>query len=339
MILKNTDNKDSSIAALEGLIATAPAPLKSTLEQELRILRAGIKGEQESAYLIDFDYGESKNNMVIHDLRIEAKGRVAQIDHLIINRLLDVLVLETKHFHAGIKISEEGEFLRWNGYKKTYEGMASPLAQNDRHIQVLKDAFGQIEMPKRLGVRLAPCFHSYILVAPNARIDRPKKFDTSNVIKADVLRSTWLKDTDEASVLDGLGGLAKLVSRDTLLDIGRRLVALHKPIRIDYAGKFGAAGRDAPSLTRPAVAPTQPAEPPRQDTPVGHICRACGNGKLTIQYGKYGYYFKCPDCDGNTPIKLGCGVEGHKERIRKEGRQFFRECAECKSSRLYFQNP
>lgn len=57
-----------------------------------------------------------------------------------------------------------------------------------------------------------------------------------------------------------------------------------------------------------------------------------------MQYGKYGYYFKCADCDGNTPIKIGCGHDGHKERIRKDGVKFFRECEQCKTSSLYFVN-
>lgn len=71
----------------------------------------------------------------------------------------------------------------------------------------------------------------------------------------------------------------------------------------------------------------------------GHVCRACSSANLAIEYGKYGYYFKCRDCLGNTPIKLGCGHAGHKERLRKEGPKFFRECAECKTSLAFFQNP
>src|SRR3546814_954592 len=65
---------------------------------------AGQTGERDSAYLIDFDYASSPNWAVIHDLRLEHGSRTAQIDHLLINRWMDVYVLETKHFHAGIKI-------------------------------------------------------------------------------------------------------------------------------------------------------------------------------------------------------------------------------------------
>lgn len=45
---------------------------------------------------------------------------------------LQCFVLETKHFRDGLKITEEGEFLRFNGYTKRYEGMPSPIAQNER---------------------------------------------------------------------------------------------------------------------------------------------------------------------------------------------------------------
>lgn len=174
MLIKSADDKSPQIAALEFLLTQPLGPLVKKVEEELRILRAGIKVEQDAAYLIDFDFKDSLNSVVLHDLRFEINGRVAQIDHLLIHRTLNVFVLETKAFHAGLIITEQGEFLRWNDWKKTFEGMASPLAQNERHITVLKSVFEQIEMPTRLGIRLSPTFHSIILVEPSARIDRPK---------------------------------------------------------------------------------------------------------------------------------------------------------------------
>jgi hypothetical protein len=56
-------------------------------------------------------YKDSKNWVIIHDLRIEYGGLVAQIDHLLINRFLDFYVLETKHYSQGVKVTERGEFL------------------------------------------------------------------------------------------------------------------------------------------------------------------------------------------------------------------------------------
>ncbi len=310
------------------------------MEQDLRAIRAGIKGETEAAYLIYFRWRSSDWTAVIHDLRLEIDGRVAQIDHLLLHRTLNVFVLETKHFHAGIKITEEGEFLRWNDYKKTYEGMASPLEQNQRHLAVLNDAFDRIEMPSRLGVRLTPVLHSYVVVSPNVRIDRPKRFDTSHVIKADMLEKMFDDHFDKAGVVDTFGNLGRFVSAEVLQAIGRQLVALHKPAPFDGAGGFGVPVQPA-AASAPPPRPTPVAGQPRAAAPAAspYRCRHCGSERLSIQHGKYGYYFKCAACDGNTPIRLGCGKEGHRERLRKDGPTFHRECADCGTSAVFFVNP
>jgi hypothetical protein len=147
--------------------------------------------------------------------------------------MLDVWVLETKHFHAGIKITEDGEFLRWNAYKGNFEGMASPLAQNQRHLAVLKDAFKAIEMPTRLGMRLSPTFFSGVMVSAGSRVDRPKKLDASEIIKADVLAEKIGKEIDGESTLTAIGSVAKLVSAETLMAVAQGLIALHQLIQIN----------------------------------------------------------------------------------------------------------
>ena len=319
---------------------SAPADRKKRIEQELRIVRAGVKGEEEAAYLIDFHFKNRENWVVIHDLRLEIDERVAQIDHLLLDRFLDCYVLETKHFSSGMKITEEGEFLRWNHYKKTYEGMASPLAQNDRHVAVLRDAFDRIEMPTRLGLRLSPTFYPFVLVSANARVDRPRKFDSSRIIKVDALRNTINAQVDKAGVLDVLGSVARIVSVETLQEIGKQLVALHKPAAFDVAARFGLTDQESPQADDTAAEQVAGSAASSDDRPGEKAtCRACGSDKVAIQYGKYGYYFKCANCNGNTPIRLGCSHAGHRERLRKDARRFYRECAECKSSSLYFVNP
>jgi hypothetical protein len=92
MILKETDAKSVHLAELASLLSNpgVPPDKQALIERELKLMRAGMKGESESAYDIDFYSGPHKNRIVIHDLRLEHKGRVAQIDHLILNRLLEV---------------------------------------------------------------------------------------------------------------------------------------------------------------------------------------------------------------------------------------------------------
>lgn len=235
MILKPADDKNTSIAELESYLAApgVPKATKENIEIELKRLRAGLKGERESAYDINFYSGAHPNRIVIHDLRIEHNGRVAQIDHLVLNRLLEIYVLETKHFSEGVSINEQGEFSVW--FKGKPRGISSPLEQNQRHIAVLTEVFKVLDMPSRLGIRLQPSFESLVLVSNNARINRPDKFDTSRVLKSDQLERRIAKNTDAASLLM----MAKLVSMETLADIGQKLIALHRPLVPDYKARFG----------------------------------------------------------------------------------------------------
>jgi hypothetical protein len=368
MIIKTADDKTSQIQQLESILAAATADQKTKITQELRNLHAGMKGEQEAAYLIDFDFAKAQNTLVIHDLRLEIDGRVAQIDHLLINRTLNVFVLETKHFHAGLKITEDGEFMSWNAFRKCFEGMPSPFAQNERHITVLNDALARIDMPSKIGLRLSPVCHSYVLVSSKSRIDRPKKFDTSHLIKSDMLSATIDRFFDKAGVFEVVGSLARCLSAETLEKVGQTLLRMHRPASFDYVAKFKIPQGPPPAppvaispqvavkpepapqkivpdvkpvqvtvIPEPASQPSVPDEKPAEltDQPA---CRGCKSTKLSVQYGKFGYYFKCGDCANNTPIKISCGKDGHKERLRKDGLKFYRECSDCNISTLFFVN-
>ncbi len=83
MLIKPADDKTTQLRQLEELLAIAPPDKKQLIDQELKNMRAGIKAEQEAAYLINFDMENSRNTAIIHDLRLEINGRVAQIDHLL----------------------------------------------------------------------------------------------------------------------------------------------------------------------------------------------------------------------------------------------------------------
>lgn len=375
MLIKTKDDDSALLKDLE-LRANGDGPAAKHAATELRIRQAGLKGERESAYLIDFHFERSPNWAVIHDLRLEQGGRVAQIDHLLINRRLEIYVLETKHFHAGFKITDDGEFLRWNAYRKAYEGMASPLEQNERHIAVLRDAVDSIEWPQRMGLRIAPVFHSLVLVAPAARIDRSKRFDSSRVIKADLLRKQIDKDfASDGALMVLLKTTAKLVSGDTVAGVARQLAAMHRPLRqpsrtgndsapqehiqpLPAPAPLRRATPTKPRTTpvdaerpRPSPEPPHPAqaaapalvEPPPLPTPAAEagagapVCKTCQGGGGEILYGKFGYYFKCGGCGGNTAIRFVC-QPGHKPRLRKDGPEFYRECADCRSSTLYHRN-
>jgi len=240
MIIKSPDEKKSQLEILSGLQERPDVGLvvRKRIEQEIKNVRAGIKGEAEAAYEIDFHFGQSKNYAIIHDLRIECEGRVAQIDHLIIGRFLDIWVCETKHFSEGIAINDHGECSAF--YRNRPYGVASPFEQNRKHILVMESAFksGLVSLPTRLGFAIKPRMTSLVLVSKGARISRPKvKIEgMDRIIKNDQLRSfIEMANDEDASPIE----LAKLISTDTLERFASSLACIHNPIRFNWAGKFG----------------------------------------------------------------------------------------------------
>ena len=111
MIIKHKDQQNDQIDYLTDLLERdLPDEKKCNIERDLVILKSGLKGEENSAYYIDFQLNKTKNWCVIHDLRIEHEGYVAQIDHLVIGRWMDIYVIESKNFTYGVTISDEGDF-------------------------------------------------------------------------------------------------------------------------------------------------------------------------------------------------------------------------------------
>jgi hypothetical protein len=278
MIIKQKDSLADAEHELQGLLNL---PLdnrqRSLVEREFKALQYGKRGEQDSAYFLDFAYGKSQNFAIIHDLRIEWQGRVAQIDHLLINRLLEIFVLETKNFFGDLRVNEQGEFTVDYG-KKAY-GIESPIEQNTRHVEVLKDRIAARGLaPTRLGIPLPLSYLPYVLVSPKSNIDRPvlKKFDATMVVKADQFQSENERRIDKLSAVTVLAAAGKMIGSETLETFAKGIASMHRPGKINYRAKFGIPE----SLT---TAPLRQ-EPCQGQTPVANgemvagKCDKCGAG-------------------------------------------------------------
>lgn len=332
----------NAIERLTALLADNAGRSKS-IETEIRKVRGGLKGEREAAHYIDATLAGSDNWAVIHGLRLETPHGVSQLDHVLINRMMVVFILETKHFRDGLKITEEGEFLRWSTYERRYQPMASPLMQCDRHETGLADFLKANEVfPTRFGMRVTPDVRSLVLVNPEAALYRPVKFDTSKVVKADQFFPAMQKEFDKLGIIGTLGKVAQMVSPASLREIALALAAYDRPIEIDYAGKLGIkptqavqsvpqAVKDLPHAEKPASS-AQAAEVSVSAPSAGPSCKTCGAADGEIRFGKFGYYWKCLACDGNTKLALpGPG------KLRKEGQRFFYG-EEGKPESLFHQN-
>ena len=176
MILKQPDDKQSDIDILD-VLQTHPAAdsvKKTRIADEIRNIRAGVAGELAAIHEMQFHLGKTANWIVIHDLRLEHEGLTAQIDHLLINRYLEIYLCESKSFANGVSINEHGEFTTF--YDRRPHGVSSPIEQNRRHARLLELLIksGALKLPKRLGLTISPKVISYVLVSKGS-IQRPAK--------------------------------------------------------------------------------------------------------------------------------------------------------------------
>lgn len=244
MLIKSADGRDKDIQALEALAARPDVPhaVKKRIQKELRSIKRGAWGESQAAYAINFDYEKGVNSAIIHDLRIEHDGRVAQIDHVIVNRVLEVIVVESKNFGGGLAVNENGDFTAF--YDGKPYAIASPVEQNRRHCDVLNALFksGEIKIPTRFGGYIMPRTVPVVMLSNESRITIHKSLNETdyNIIKADRFTSWNEKRIGKKGVAGILFGEGpRIVSEETLRDFAERLAALHKPVTFDWEARVG----------------------------------------------------------------------------------------------------
>ncbi len=217
MIFKERDSSVQSFSEL-GLAMqnTMAVEHRRRLERELAQHRAGARAEQEAAYHINFHLKASPNWAVIHDLRIECKGRVAQMDHLLISRYLEIYLVESKSFRTKIRYANGGwERINLN----RWEAIPSPVDQNQSDIVVLAELIQHHRLaPSRFATRLA--FHSIIAVQPSCSLIGPIP-DEARIYRMDRLVREIRRE--DPSAIDHL----KVVSREALSSFATSLVACH----------------------------------------------------------------------------------------------------------------
>ena len=245
MIYKDSDNKMPVVAILTRMLALAGPDKRPLIERELRMLRAGMATEREAAALIDLYLKNSTRTAVVHDLRLESNdGQAAQIDHLLIHRSRRFYLLDTKHFSNGLKITEDGDFLRWNEATRSLEPIPSPLDDLARQVSKLRDAL------EPFGLDDAPV-DTLVLLAPNARIERPRRFNSARVMKADQFMEKLNNGPDAAPAQTVQGYLNRTRMSDSIADIAHKLIALHRPSTADTLARFGLRG-NGPQTQAPA---------------------------------------------------------------------------------------
>ncbi|MEI7429062.1 MAG: nuclease-related domain-containing protein [Betaproteobacteria bacterium] len=271
MLIKVADDRTKRLKLLEELqkVEHLNFPQRDWLRQQLRCLSPGSAKAREAAHYLDVVFAASNNHAVLHDLRLEAGGQIAHIDHLVLDQSLTFFLVETKNYKGSLHIDGRG------GFMVEYPGdpisaIESPLEQIRSHEAVLKKVLESLGIIEQAGTQ--PNFVHLVMVHPKSMIHRadPKAFDSSMVIKADQF-STWHKayagkvKAAEVST-DLLGGS----SENSVKVWGEQLKAEHRPVN----------QLDLPDFMKPVAL----AEKPKAAVP--QVCAICGK-KLSPKVAKF----------------------------------------------------
>jgi hypothetical protein len=337
--------------------------------------QAGRRAEEQMAFYLRRAFGEETTVNVLNGLRVERQGEVAQIDHLLITPHGFILI-ESKSVTTKIRVNDQGEWLRQVG--PGWQGMPSPLLQVERQADLLRallndhtDRFFRKVLGLQFTFKSVP-FDGLVAISDTGVIQRPRGFATDQVLKADQITGRIQTINEDYRRASGLFSLSLNNpgadwSSKTIKNLIAFLLEQHTPAPMapdspSPANQHVAPGllpwetRPAPNKAKvasapqpnPASPPAQPVSKPISPTPAPqvtappvttlHRCRACGSQQLTIVYGKFGYYFKCADCDGNTPIKV-TGANGEKAKLTKRGREFYVVTTDATEPQLFYVNP
>lgn len=336
-------------------------PFPSTADP---LLRAGRRAEEQMAFYLRRALADSANLSVYNGLRIvDSGGDCAQIDHLVLHRH-GMIIVESKSVTTEVRVNAEGEWSRWWGGRA--RGMASPILQARRQGEFLLrylEAHRDALLGKFLGV-LPVSFDKMpvdvvVAISDGGTIRRPRTGAFPEVMKADQVpdqvRALFSKRRGEAgNLLNFNVNSGYALSKGDLTRLIPFLQEHHRPAQASSSNSIretaptydlgpnappAQSSEPAPPEPVPLLSPIVPAIPEPLANAPAPSCRQCRSERVTVEYGRYGYYLKCGECGGNTPITAICAGCGGKERIRKDGKQFFAECAVCKTSRLYHKNP
>ena len=220
---------------LQQLYATAPDRVKPQIERDMKLLAYGIAGEESVAFELNNSYLPI---IVLHDLRLEHEGLSAQIDYLIITTKF-CLVVECKNLFGNLEVNSRGEFIReltFNGARKK-EGIYSPVTQNTRHMEMLKQLRLANKRNPLMRVALEKSFgelHKSVIVLANPKTVINLKRAPKNV-KDQIIRSDQLIEYIKRLIRENKD-LAS--SEKDMYEMADFFVGLHKENTVDYAEKY-----------------------------------------------------------------------------------------------------
>lgn len=235
VFLKADSDVTDYIAKLKTLQTKATGEVGDRIEREIKISSIGEFGENNIAF-------ELKNSgmpmYILRDIHLEIGDLTAQIDFIAVTRKI-VFVIECKNLIGNIEIDNGGNFIREYEYKRKRirEGVYSPITQNQRHLEVLKQIKKENKsnaLSKFMFDKIFDDFYKSIVVLANPKTilnDKYAKKDLKEkVIRADQLNQ-YIKNVCSKS--------KNTERNDKDLKLwAEGFLELHAPSKSDYAKKY-----------------------------------------------------------------------------------------------------
>jgi hypothetical protein len=309
-----------------------------------KLIKTGDNSEKQMAFYLKRAFVNEEKIIILNDLRIIVNDEVAQIDHLIVHAF-GFIVIESKSVTTEVSVNKYGEWCRvYNNQKK---GMPSPIKQAERQIEILKALLDnhahEIFKENFFNKLIKPKFSNYnfdvfIAISDNGMIERESETQVENIVKAEQITDK-VKNLLKHYYMQNINPLRMLPhqeSQTTLIErTAKFLTQKHQSINIEEE-----------SLEKEKIIIEQSLKAIILDNKIVKIeksshqisCSKCQSLNIEIQYGKYGYYFKCLACDGNTALKLKCKNSKCKPKLQKRKLVFHQVCDTCGTKKLFFTN-
>ncbi len=309
--------------------------LKPYVDREERDPRrsAGCRAERQMAHYLDRHFREHTKLHVLHDVRIEHDGEVAQMDHVVVHGF-GIAIVESKSVSTSVRINAAGEWeRRWGG---RWSGMPDAILQGERQGLVLKrlltsrqDALLDKVLGLFKGTFGAMALDVFAAISDDGTIERAKRGQAPQVMKADAIPKA-IEDlvasyrNDVRFLNPNLRAFAK-APRDfneaELLRIGHFLRTRSTDVHVE------------PSAPEPSAVPRRTAVPvvAAVATLVRSrvVCKGCGGTDLEAVIGRYGPYAKCRSCTKNTAVRVPCDGCGEQVRLNALPNGFDGTCDAC----------
>ncbi|WP_241421678.1 HRDC domain-containing protein [Candidatus Contubernalis alkaliaceticus] len=235
VFLKEESDTVEYIAKLKALQAKTSGTVKEKIDREIKFASIGEFGENNIAF-------ELKNSgmpmYILRDIHFNTGELSAQIDYIVVTRKI-TFVIECKNLIGNIEIDNEGNFIRsYELYgKRIREGIYSPITQNQRHLEILRQIKKEKKSNKILKIMFDKFFYEnyksiVVLANPKTVLNAgyAKKEIRQMVIRADQLNQ-YIKDVYNNSK-------QPVFNDKDMKESAEGLLTLHTPNQADYAKKY-----------------------------------------------------------------------------------------------------